>query len=103
MKQGGRMWLGITLALVGHLLTVVIGTVYGAAFGDGDADAVFGGLTAGLIAQAVLFIACLVAGIVLNNRGDRSLGNGILIGWAIGLLIAPVVGFGVCVWALQQV
>jgi hypothetical protein len=96
------MWLGITIALVGHLATVAAGTVYGVLLGGDDAGAVFGGLVAGLIGQVVLFVACLVAGIVLNQRGDRSLGNGLIIGWAVGLLVAPVVGFGVCVLALRR-
>jgi hypothetical protein len=36
-------------------------------------------------------------GIVLLARGDRGIGLGLLIGWAVGVIVLPVVGFSVCV------
>lgn len=59
------------------------------------------GVFAGLVAQGVLFVAVLTASIILSNKGDRSIGLGLIIGWAVGLLVAPVVGFGICVAALN--
>lgn len=93
-----RVWLGIGLAAVGHALT--IGVILAAvAANRGQEMAALNGLVAGFVAQAVLFLVCLVAGILLIVRGDRGLGIGVVIGWAVGLLVAPVVGSGVCVWA----
>jgi hypothetical protein len=55
-----------------------------------------------LIGQAVLAIAALTAGIILAVRGrDGGIGAGILIGWAVGLIIGPPLGFGICVTLLN--
>jgi hypothetical protein len=44
----------------------------------------------------------MVGGIVLLSRrgGYRGLGLGLLIGWAVGVLVVPVVGFGLCIQAI---
>jgi hypothetical protein len=49
-----------------------------------------------------VFIGCLTFGIIWIAKYDKGIGVGLLIGWAVGALVLPVVGFGVCVWALNQ-
>lgn len=48
-------------------------------------------------------LAVVVTGIVLAvaRRQDR-IGEGIVIGWAIGLVLVPLVVFGMCVQAMQD-
>jgi hypothetical protein len=96
--RGGRVWLGIAIALSGHAVSIGLGLMVGALDEQNQIMTAFGIM---IIAQFFVFAACLAAGIVLLNRGDRGIGAGILIGWAIGLLVAPVVGFGICVNALN--
>lgn len=93
---------GAGLALLGHLLTL-LPLIVAFAGGDTSDESLGTALVVALIAQALLFVACLVAGVVLLSiaRGNRGLGLGLLIGWAVGLLVAPVVGFGLCVQALN--
>lgn len=91
-----RMWVGIGLAALGHVLTIVVMVVVIAATPEPEFPQLTGGF-AGLIGQGVLLVLALAVGIALVAKGDRSLGLGILIGWAVGLLVFPAVGFGVCV------
>jgi hypothetical protein len=93
------VWAGIGIALAAHLATLVL-LLIGLLFRDGD-FAAGPGLVALLIGQLVVFVGCLVVGIVLIARQDGGIGVGLLIGWAIGLLIAPVAGFGICIWAFS--
>lgn len=86
------MFLGIGLAILGHL--VIIGAIVLVAYLSQDLNA---SLTVGLLGELVLFAACIAAGIVWIVRLDRGIGVGLLIGWAVGALVLPVVGFGVCV------
>jgi hypothetical protein len=95
--RGRRVALGVALAIAGHLLTVGIAVLFVRSGGAGAAW-----LSAGLIAQALLFIACLVIGIVLISRGDRGLGIGLIIGWAVGVIVIPVVGFGACILLISS-
>ncbi|HZN19924.1 MAG TPA: hypothetical protein VFB84_17315 [Micromonosporaceae bacterium] len=99
--RSSRIAVGVGAAVAGHLLTVVLGVAIGAALGNEDYDAVGTGLAVALGGQVLLFVACLVASVLLVTRGDRGLGLGVIIGWAAGLMVTPVVGFGVCIWALQ--
>jgi hypothetical protein len=91
---------GIGLALLAHLLAIGAGVL--GVVAEIRTSALDGGwvpITAG--GQLVVFLGCMVFGILGLNRGDRGLGLGLLIGWAVGILILPVVGFGVCVAVLS--
>jgi len=90
----GAVWAGIGLAVLGHLMCA--GLVAAALWGAGDAadQALIGG---SLLGQLVLFAAVVTAGTVLIVKGDRGLGIGLFIGWAAGLIVLPLVGFGLCV------
>ncbi|HEX6684819.1 MAG TPA: hypothetical protein VF062_18585 [Candidatus Limnocylindrales bacterium] len=91
----GRMWTGIGLALGAHLLTILVGWIVALTM---SGEAAFTFLTVAAIGQVVLAIAALVAGTILAVRGrDGGIGLGIIIGWAVGMIISPVIGFGVCV------
>ncbi|GAA1750416.1 hypothetical protein [Luedemannella helvata] len=99
----GWVFAGIGLAMLGHLLTIVPAIPVLAASTPGG-DAVGTAVIVMLIAQVVVFLGCLVAGIVLlaGERVSRGLGLGLLIGWAVGVLVVPVVGFGLCVQAISS-
>lgn len=91
------VWVGIAMATLGHLLTIVI-TVVALAF-RGDV-----GLIVGFGSQAVLFVACLTLGIVaLTRQVRRGLGLGLLIGWGVGVIVLPVVGVGACIYMLSRI
>jgi hypothetical protein len=99
--QTRRVWAGIGIALGGHLLTILIGwlasLIFSSAGESRETQALNFVFIAGA-AQVVLAIAALVVGIILAVKGrDGGIGVGIIIGWAVGLIISPVVGFGVCV------
>jgi hypothetical protein len=94
-----RVWAGIGVALAAHLLTL-LGVLGGAAMGS--IDALGYGVIAMLIGQVVVFLVCLVLGVVLIVRNEGGFGVGLLIGWAVGLLIVPVAGFGLCVWLFSS-
>jgi hypothetical protein len=97
--KGARIVAGVAIALGGHLLTLVVL----AASVVVDNDELFGaGVFAVLGGQFLLLAGCLAVGITLTARQDGGLGIGLLIGWAVGLLITPVVGFGLCVAALEN-
>ncbi|HET8662248.1 MAG TPA: hypothetical protein VFM55_25115 [Micromonosporaceae bacterium] len=99
--RGSRIALGAGAAIAGHLLTVVIAVAVGAVLGYEDDDAVGTTMAVAFGSQALLFVACLVASLLLVTRGDRGLGIGVIIGWAAGLMVTPMVGFGACVWAMR--
>lgn len=95
----GRVMAGIGIALAGHLLTLVV-SVAGAA--SGNTDVSVAGFYTVVGGQLLLAAACLVVGIVLTVRQDGGFGVGLLIGWGVGLLFAPVVGIGLCLNALSD-
>lgn len=97
--RGGRIAAGIGIALAAHLATLVL-LIVGLLLGNEDLAA-GPGLVALLIGQFVVFVAALVVGIVRTVQQDGGVGIGILIGWAVGLLVVPVAGFGLCVWAIS--
>jgi hypothetical protein len=97
--KGGRIMAGVGIALAGHLLTLVVAA---AGVAVGNDDVAFAGIWLGMIGQFVLLAVCLAVGITLTARQDGGIGIGLLIGWAVGLLIVPVVGFGLCVAALDN-
>ncbi|HWG99055.1 MAG TPA: hypothetical protein VNV66_06960 [Pilimelia sp.] len=98
--RGGRITAGIGIALGAHLLTISV-LLLGLLLQDPDLAGEVG-LPVMLIGQAVVFLACLTVGIILTARQDGGVGIGLLIGWAVGVVAAPVVGFGVCVWAISR-
>jgi hypothetical protein len=91
-----RVWAGIGIALLAHVLTILPMVV--AAAVDFDDFAAGVGVAVTLIGQVVVFLGCLVVGVVLIAKNDGGVGVGLLIGWAVGLLVVPVVGFGLCLW-----
>lgn len=97
--RGTRVATGIGIALAAHGLTIAA-MVVGVAT-DNSEYAFGAGLIAMLVGQAVVFLACLIVGVVLIARQESGIGVGLLIGWAVGVLVAPVVGFGLCVWMLN--
>jgi len=97
--RGRRIAAGIGIALAAHLATLLL-LLIGLLFRNGD-FAAGPGLIALLVGQALVFVGCLVMGIVLTVRQDGGVGVGLLIGWAVGLLVVPVAGFGLCVWAIS--
>jgi len=94
-----RVWAGIGIALAAHLATLLL--LFVGLVVDEPDFAAGPGLVALLIGQLLVFLGCLVVGVVLTARQDGGVGVGLLIGWAVGLLIAPVAGFGICVWAFS--
>jgi hypothetical protein len=97
--RGRRVAAGIGIALAAHAATLLL-LLAGLLFRDED-FAVGPGLIALLVGQLAVFLGCLTVGIVRTVRQDGGVGVGLLIGWAIGLLVAPVAGFGICVWAFS--
>ena len=89
---------GIGLAVLGQVATIGLGLVAILAFSQtGDNENALLGLWAEIVLQVVLFVACLVLGTVWIARKDRGLGLGLLIGWAVSVLVFPVAGIGVCI------
>jgi hypothetical protein len=97
--KGGRIVAGLVIAIAGHLLTLVV-VALGVAAENGDVA--IAGIYIGLGGQLLVFLACLAVGITLTVRQDGGIGIGLLIGWAVGVLIVPVVGFGLCVAAFES-
>jgi hypothetical protein len=95
----GRVFAGLGIAIAAHLLTLVAPLVGLVSRSD---DVIYGGLWIGLGGQVLVFLACLVVGIILTVRQDGGIGVGLLIGWAVGVLIVPVLGFGLCVAAFEM-
>jgi hypothetical protein len=95
--QAKRILAGIGIAFGGHLLTILVPWAVAAVVKPGSIDVASTFLMLALIGQVVLAIAALATGITLAVKRDGGIGVGILIGWAIGLIISPILGFGVCV------
>jgi hypothetical protein len=97
--KGARVVAGVGIALAGHLLTLV---VLAAGVAIGNSEVVGAGFVIILGGQFLLLVVCLAVGITLTSRQDGGIGVGLLIGWAVGLLVTPVAGFGLCVAALDS-
>lgn len=101
----GRVFIGVGIALAGHLLTLAVAWILAVLFSSATSndEVAVGGdravffLVAASIAQVLLMIVALAVGITMAVRKDGGIGIGIVIGWAVGLIVSPVVGFGVCV------
>ena len=98
--RGGRVALGIGIASAAHIAVIAIGLILLFSFDD---ERALNGLVVGLVGEVVVFIVCLTLGIVFlaKTNGDKGLGLGLLIGWAVGVIVFPVIGFGVCVAVLS--
>ena len=84
-----RVWAGIGLAFLGHVLALGLGI--GVVTASSGMGSYFG--IAFPLAELLVFVACLVVGIVQLVQGDRGIGVGLLVGWAAGAVILA----GVCV------
>jgi hypothetical protein len=98
-----RVFAGIGLAILGQVVTILLGVlaVYLGSRSSDSQNAIIG-FYFEIVLQVVLFIACLVVGIVWISRRDRGLGLGILIGWGLTVVVFPVVGIGVCLTLVNQ-
>ena len=88
--RASRVWMGIGLAFLGHILAMAIVIALAASgFGaqPGDLGLLF------LFPELLLFVASLVFGIMQLARGDRGIGVGLLVGWGTGTVICG----GTCV------
>ncbi|MET7421639.1 hypothetical protein [Dactylosporangium sp. NPDC005555] len=96
--RGRKVAIGLGLAALGQVLTIGLGVlgVFLGAVSDNSENALLG-IYLEILLQLLLFVACLVVGIVWIARRDRGLGLGLLIGWAVSVLVFPVAGIGVCI------
>jgi hypothetical protein len=100
--RAGRVAIGVAAAIVGHLLTLGAGVGFLAA-NSGSSDALALAIAVLLGGQLLVFVACMAVGSVQLTRGDRGIGLGLIVGWAVGVIVLPVLGFGVCVAAVSVV
>jgi hypothetical protein len=80
--RAGRVWAGIGLAFVAHLLGVGVGLAIATGTSPLRATAL-----AFPVAEFLVLAACVIVGIRQLVRGDRGLGVGLLVGWAAGAVI----------------
>jgi hypothetical protein len=78
-----RVTIGAGIAVAAHLLTLVpmLGVF-------GDTGSALAGAFLYVAAQIILFVTLLVVGIVRTVKRDGGLGVGLLLGWAVGLVIS---------------
>ncbi len=78
-----RVTIGVGIAIAAHLLTLLpmLGVF-------ADTGAAIAGAFLFFVAQVILFVTLLVVGIVRTVKQDGGLGVGLLIGWAVGLVIS---------------
>ncbi|GAA4248035.1 hypothetical protein [Dactylosporangium darangshiense] len=98
-----RVFAGIGLAFLGQVVVIFIG-VAAIVIGNqsGDSENALIGFYVEILLQVLLFLACLIVGIVWIARRDRGLGLGLLIGWGVTVLVFPVAGIGVCLTLVNQ-
>ena len=96
--RGRKVAAGIGLAALGQVLAISlgVGTIFLLGTAD-NGDAAVYGVYVEIVLQVLLFLACLIVGIVWIVNRDRGLGLGLIIGWAVSVLVFPVVGVGVCI------
>jgi hypothetical protein len=94
--HGRRVALGIGAVFAVHALLLTLAIVIPLSTVR-SSDQIGVVLSAIVGAELVLFVSCLVVGILQLVRGDRGVGVGLLVGWAVSVIVMPVVGFGVCV------
>jgi hypothetical protein len=93
--QGRWVAAGIAAALLGHLAAIAL------LFVDPNGD---NGIVYALVGEVVVFLACVAGGItaLAMRSGNPGLGVGLLVGWAVGVVVLPAIGFGLCVQAMNQ-
>ncbi|MFG2036749.1 hypothetical protein [Dactylosporangium sp. NPDC048998] len=98
-----RVFGGIGLAFLGQVLAILVGLA-AVIIGSNSANSenALIGFYLEILLQILLFVACLVFGIVWIARKDRGIGLGILIGWGVSVLVFPVAGIGVCLAIVNQ-
>jgi hypothetical protein len=89
-----RVAIGFGIALAAHLLTLVP-ILFG--FTSPDTGVGVTGAFIFLILQVLLFPTLITLGVVFTVRQDGGIGVGLLIGWAIGVLVS----FGGCIALLN--
>jgi hypothetical protein len=86
--EGWRAGAGVGMATVGHLIAWAVTVIVGGYWRGPD-----GSLTPLYFTEITVFALCLVAGIVALVRGERSLGTGLLAGWAGGAVALPLIAY----------
>lgn len=97
---GRKLGAGIGYALAAHVLSIALGVGWAVLARDSDAAGI--SVLIILVGQLMVFLGCLAIGIIQLVQGDRGIGVGLLVGWAIGVLVLPVVGVGVCIAAMNS-
>ncbi|MER7004026.1 hypothetical protein ABT297_13400 [Dactylosporangium sp. NPDC000555] len=98
-----RVFGGIGLAFLGQVIAILLG-VAAIVIGGNSANSenALIGVYIEILLQILLFVACLVVGIVWIARKDRGIGLGLLIGWSISVAVFPIAGIGVCLAIVNQ-
>lgn len=86
-----RVLAGILLSTLARLAKVVVAGRFLAASSDVSA----------VLPEALLFLGCVGVGAVVMLRVDRGLGLGLVVGWAVGLLLSAVLLAGSVVVGLH--
>ncbi|GAA0721504.1 hypothetical protein Drose_07730 [Dactylosporangium roseum] len=96
--RGKKVFAGIGLAALGQVAAIGLGVLatFLFAMSENSENALFG-VYLEILLQVLLFLACLILGIVWIARKDRGIGLGLIIGWAVSVLVFPVAGIGVCI------
>lgn len=89
---------GFGVALLAHAFTLLLLSL--GLFGGDDALGTW--LIVALVGQGAVFVGCVTAGVIAINRGDLGFGVGLLVGWAVGVMVVPFAGFGLCLVALDS-
>lgn len=90
-----RILHGVGWSCLAHLVTVApLLTLYAGEPRGAMAGFVFG---APLVGQLLVLLGCVVAGALLIERREMSLGIGVLSGWLVGVLLALAVATGALV------
>ncbi|GAA2603647.1 hypothetical protein GCM10010399_38250 [Dactylosporangium fulvum] len=96
--RGKKVFAGIGLAALGQVAAIGLGVLatFLFAMSENSENALLG-IYLEILLQVLLFIACLILGIVWIAQKDRGIGLGLIIGWAVSVLIFPIAGIGVCI------
>lgn len=83
--EGRRVAVGAGISIAAHLVTLVpmLGVFV-------DTGAAVAGVFLFVVAQVLLLVAVLIVGIVRAVKRDGGLGVGLLVGWAVGFVLALV-------------
>jgi hypothetical protein len=98
--HGRRVAQGIGIAIGAHLVSIALSVAVLLLTRNSSSQVSIWSIVS-LGAQLLVFVGCLVFGILGLTRGDRGRGLGLLIGWAVGVIVLPVIGAGVCIAVLN--